>query len=223
MVGEGESHEAGEGLQRRRHQHWHDRLMMLCDGVFAIAITLLAAEVRAPDGWAGDWASLWPALAPQLDAYAMSFLVISVYWLAHRRFMALVLTVDAPVTVLTLVMLGLVALLPAATRLINGHALSDAARLTYCGLVVAIGLVMSLLWAYAALIARIIHAEVSARLRWFFLLLMVVTPPFFLLLAMALPLHEPGMNPAFIAALFLIGWRLRSWMVRRIGGQPHIV
>src|SRR5471030_2480208 len=112
MAGHLESLDADEGLERRRHRHWHDRLMMLCDGVFAIAITLPATEVRAPQAWSGDWTGLWGPLASQLDAYAMSFLVISVYWLAHRRFIAAILTVDAPVTVLTLVVLGLVALLP---------------------------------------------------------------------------------------------------------------
>ena len=213
----------GEGLRERRHRHWHDRLMMLCDGVFAIAITFLAAEVRAPDNWAGDWSSLWSALAYQLDAYAMSFLVISVYWLAHRRFMTMILAVDAPVTVLTLVLLGLVALLPAATRLISSHGTNDVARLTYCGLVVSIGAVMSGIWGYAALVAKIIHGDVGIRARWFFLLLMVATPPLFLALTMLLPLHQPGLNPAFVAVLFLVGWRMRTWMVRRIGGHPHII
>ncbi len=223
MAGQLESLDVDEGLARRRHRHWYDRLMMLCDGVFAIAITLLATEVAAPTGWAGDWAGLWPQLATQLDAYAMSFLVISVYWLAHRRFMAMILTVDAPVTVLTLVLLGLVALLPAATRLVSRYGLNDVARLTYAGLVVSIGVVMSVLWAYAALIAKAVPSEVDAKLRWFVLLLMIVTPPLFLALLLALPLHTPGMNPVSLGALFLIGWRLRIWAARRLGAKPHLI
>ena len=70
--------DADEGLERRRHRHWYDRLMMLCDGVFAIAITFLAVDIRAPAGWSGDWAGLMSQLAGQLDAYAMGFLVISI-------------------------------------------------------------------------------------------------------------------------------------------------
>ncbi|HEX4182948.1 MAG TPA: TMEM175 family protein [Caulobacteraceae bacterium] len=222
MTGQLDSLDPDAELEHRRHRHWYDRLMMLCDGVFAISITLLAAEIRVPAGWGGDWAGLWSSLAGQLDAYAMSFLVISVYWLAHRRFMALITKVDAPVTVLTLVMLGLVALLPATTRMISAYGLSAVARLTYAGLVIAIGLTMATLWAYAALIAQHIPAQVNIRLRWFFLLLMALTPPFFLALVLALPANTPGLNPVILAALFLIGWRLRAWMVRRMGGKPHI-
>ena len=92
--------DSDEGLKRRRHRHWFDRLMMLADGVFAIAITFLAADITTQAGWDGRWASLWPHLSAQLDAYATSFVVIAIYWLAHRRFMAMILTVDAPVIML---------------------------------------------------------------------------------------------------------------------------
>ena len=131
--------------------------------------------------------------------------------------MTLILTVDAPVTVITLVMLGLVALLPAATRLISVYSPFPTSRLLYAGLVMAIGLVMSLLWGYAALVAKIVTSEVRAGLRWFFLLLIIFTPPFFLLLTMAIPNPGPGVNPVCLSLLFLIGWRLRLWTVRRLG------
>jgi uncharacterized membrane protein len=222
MTGDLEALEAEEGLERRRHRHWHDRLMMLCDGVFAIAITLLATEIRAPQGWTGDWAGIWGSLAGQLDAYAMSFLVISVYWLAHRRFMAMILKVDAPLTVLTLMMLGLVALLPAATRLISGHSAFPLARLLYAGLVVTIGFAMAALWGYASLIAKVAAPEISLRLRWFILLLMALTPPFFLLLTLGVPNARPGEIPVGLSLMFLIGWWLRRRTIHRLGGKSHI-
>jgi uncharacterized membrane protein len=222
MAGQMESLDTDEGLERRRHRHWYDRLMMLCDGVFAIAITLLGADIRAPSAWNGGVAALWASLAPQLDAYATSFLVISIFWLAHRRFMAVIMTVDAPVTVLTLLLLGMVALVPAATRLISAHGNLPAARLIYGALIVLIGFVMSALWAYAALIAKAVHSEVAYSVRWFLLLLMILTPPVFLILTFSLSLDRPGTNPAFLAILFLVGWPLRLWFVRRIAGKPHI-
>ena len=206
--------EAGHGALQQKH--WYDRLMLLCDGVFAIAITLLAADIRAPLGWAGDWASL--RLAGQLDGYAMSFLVISIYWLAHRRFMALIRAVDAPITVLTLVMLGLVALLPAATRLINTYYVFALPRLVYAALVVAIGASIGAVWGYAALVAKMVSPTLNLRQRWFLLFLMVATPPFFLALTFAIPqaLAGPGVVPLFLAILFLIGWPMRLWVLRRL-------
>jgi uncharacterized membrane protein len=201
-------------LEAQQQKHWYDRLMLLCDGVFAIAITLLAADIRAPQGWRGDWESL--RLPGQLDGYAMSFLVISIYWLAHRRFMAMIRVVDAPVTVLTLVMLGLVALLPAATRLINAYYVFPLPRLVYACLVVAIGASVALVWGYAALIAKVVSVEVNASQRWFMLLLMVATPPFFLALTFAIPRPVAGEIPLCLAALFLIGWPTRLWVLRRL-------
>jgi uncharacterized membrane protein len=203
-----------EGLDAHQQKHWYDRLMLLCDGVFAIAITLQAADIRVPHGWTGDWAGL--QLGDQLNAYAMSFLVISIYWLAHRRFMAMVRAVDAPITVLTLIMLGLVALLPAATRLISGFGDLPTSRLVYGALVVMIGVSVAVLWGYAALIAKVVSVEVSLGQRWYMLFLMVFTPPFFLALIFAIPNPPPGGVPLFLAALFLIGWPMRLWVLRRL-------
>ncbi len=215
MAGEPESLDSDEGLERRRHRHWFDRLIMLSDGVFAIAMTLLAFDLRGPTPWDGRLASLWANLAPQLDAYALSVVAIGVYWLAHRRFMAMVLTVDAPVTVLTLVMLALVALLPAATRLT--HALpSSATMLVYGALIVAIGAAIAAIWGYAALVAGLVSKEVARPARWFFLILMLFTPPFFLLLVTLIPRPRTGEIPLSLVALFLIGWPMRVWIVRRL-------
>jgi uncharacterized membrane protein len=213
-----------EVLEAQQQKHWYERLMMLCDGVFAIAITLQAADLRGPPGWTGDLASL--RLGEQLDAYAMSFLVISIYWLAHRRFMAMIRVVDPPITVLTLIVLGLVALLPAATRLISGYYPYPASQLVYAALVVAIGLAMAAFWAYAALVARVVYPEVSLAQRWFLLVLIVLTPPFFLALTFAIPHPGRGVVPLVLAALFLVGWRMRLWVLGRLGtpartgGQP---
>jgi uncharacterized membrane protein len=212
--------DADEGLDKRRHRHWYDRLMMITDGVFAIAITFLAFDVTVPKDWTGDLATFWPRMGPILDAYAMSFLVIAIYWLAHRRFMAMILTVDPPITVLTLIMLGLIVLLPAATRMIDGRDTAGI-RILYGALVIAIGLAVAAIWAYAGLAGRVSH-EVPRRVRWFLLALMLFTPSFFLGLVMLVPHPLPGTNPLLLSALFLIGWPLRLWLVRRLGGKRYV-
>ncbi|HUO11645.1 MAG TPA: TMEM175 family protein [Caulobacteraceae bacterium] len=222
MAGDSDLLDTTEGLEARRLRHWYDRLMMLADGVFAIAITFLAIDITNPPDWDGGWPSLLAHLAPQLDAYAMSFLVISIYWLAHRRFMSMILKVDAPVTILTLVMLGLVVLIPPATRLISAHGRVPTARLVYAGVVIAIGWGMGALWGYAALVGDLVSQEVSGRVRWFLLALIVITPPLFLVLTIAIPDVRPGEIPLVLTVLFLIGWRMRLWSVKRLGGKPYV-
>jgi uncharacterized membrane protein len=219
MAGEPESLDTDESLERRRHRHWFDRVIMLSDGVFAIAITLLAFNLHGPKTW-NTVTDIWATLSPQLDAYALSFVVISVYWLAHRRFFSMIVAVDAPISVLNLVMLALVALVPTATELDHGKGPHQASMMIYSALVVAIGVSASLIWAYAALVADLVSHEVTRRVRWFLLVLILVTPPLFLLLVGSLQNPAAGVVPLILVALFMIGWRMRMWVLHRAPMLP---
>lgn len=216
MAGEPESLDTDESLVRRRHRHWFDRLIMLSDGVFAIAITLLALNIQLPEVSESRLADLWAPLAPQLDAYALSFVAISVFWLAHRRFLAMITTVDAAVTVINLLTLALVALLPAATRVAHLPGPAAPHMAIYGGLIVAIGASLAALWGYAALAVDLVSPEVSRPQRWFYFALILITPPLFLGLTSLLSNPAPGAVPAVLTALFLIGWRMRLWVLRRL-------
>jgi uncharacterized membrane protein len=216
MAGEPESLDTDESLERRRHRHWFDRLIMLSDGVFAIAITLLALNIQLPEVSESRLADLWAPLAPQLDAYALSFVAISVFWLAHRRFLAMITTADASVTVINLVTLALVALLPAATRVAHLPGPAAPHMMIYGGLIVAIGASLAALWGYAALVVDLVSPEVSRPQRWFYFVLILITPPLFLSLTSLVRNPAPGAVPAVLTALFLIGWRMRLWVLRRL-------
>jgi uncharacterized membrane protein len=217
MAGEPESLDTDEPLERRRRRHWFDRVIMLSDGVFAISMTLLALEMRGPTTWTTA-AELWRVLAPQLDAYALSFLVIGVFWLAHRRFFAMILDADPPITVLNLTFLAMVCLLPAVTHLVHSDGPTQAAMEVYSALVVAIGVALAALWGYAAFIGDKVAPEVGRPARIFIFVLILFTPPFFLLLVSALRNPPPGAVPLALAALFLVGWPMRLWILRRLNG-----
>jgi uncharacterized membrane protein len=66
----------------------NSRLEAFCDGVFAIAITLLIIEVKIPpEGSVRGVAELWRALgrlAPELFAFVLSFGVILITWVNHH-------------------------------------------------------------------------------------------------------------------------------------------
>ena len=67
------------------------RIEAFSDGVFAIASTLLILEIRLPA--AGADGSLWGrllALWPSYLAFALSFFVILVTWIAHHDLMRLI-------------------------------------------------------------------------------------------------------------------------------------
>lgn len=153
-----------------------ERLILLSDGVFAIAMTLLALEIRVPEHWGGDPNSFIVAVAPILIAYAAAFGVLAMTWQTHRHTLALFDRIDATATALNLLLLALVALIPPVMR----FTLETAVRLGPSGLaavfriygwtIVALGLTQMLLWAWSALVAGLMKPVVpTSYRRWYFL------------------------------------------------------
>lgn len=136
------------------HQRHFDRLVMLSDGVFAIALTLSAVELR-PEALPGQ--SLVEIWAKPLGVYFLSFFLIGVVWLRHRRTLAHLSRVDAPVTVTTLALLSLVALVPVFVRVLleDQRAPSINGMLIYALLMVVTYLCLAAGWSYAAFIRHL--------------------------------------------------------------------
>lgn len=118
MAGEPESLHIHEPLKARVERHNYDRLLMLSDGVFAIAITLLALELKLPTPWDGSVGALLGATGRPLIGYLFGFGLVGVFWFIHRRLFAELEQVDGVITVLNLVLLGLVGLTPYVARMI---------------------------------------------------------------------------------------------------------
>jgi len=214
MVGEPESLEQDDDdLVARDRRHAYDRTIMLSDGVFAIAITLLAFDIRPPDGWDGHFASVWRVLAPALVNYVMGFVVVSFYWLLHRRLVALMAHVDALAMAFNLLMLGLVALLPASTRVVEGGGGSPGSLALNGILVMAIGAALSLLWGYGAFVRPLVFAGVARRARWVGLLTPVLAPAV-MLSATSIPRLPAGIVPVVLVAMFVPIWMIVQRLLR---------
>jgi uncharacterized membrane protein len=101
------------------------RLLALSDGVFAIAMTLLALDLRLPDlGARPTDAQLRQALGDDWRGYlafVISFYVVANYWGVHRRTMRAVTTCDTRLIGHTLPLLLLVAALPFPASVLATH------------------------------------------------------------------------------------------------------
>ena len=107
------------------------RLEALSDGVFAIAMTLLVIEVRAPDpetiqGTADLWEALRHAM-PTIAAFLLSFTVIFITWVNHHAAIRSIPRTSAPFLFANGFMLLTVAFLPFPTALLGEFILSDHA------------------------------------------------------------------------------------------------
>jgi uncharacterized membrane protein len=114
------------GIPRKTEDDSLGRLLTLSDGVFAIAMTLLALDLTVPTGIGSHPTSqqLMHALAQHSDRYGsflLSFYVISIYWGAHRRLMRSVVTFDPSLVRDTIFLLLLVAAMPFPASLLGQY------------------------------------------------------------------------------------------------------
>ena len=162
-MGSFEELDTDEPLAKRLERHAYDRLIMLSDGVFAIAATLLALEIKVPQGWRGKLDDLiTTATVSQVISYAISFMVVAIYWMGNRRILAMFRRVDAPATLLALMVLMLIALLPPVSRtLITDQGRVSESSSIYVIYITLIGLVQAALWTYGAFVAKLADASLT--------------------------------------------------------------
>lgn len=63
------------------------RLEAFSDGVFAIIITIMVLELKAPQG--ATWSDLVPLL-PVFLSYLLSFIYVGIYWNNHHHLFQIV-------------------------------------------------------------------------------------------------------------------------------------
>jgi uncharacterized membrane protein len=123
------------------------RLAAFSDALFAIAMTLLVVGITVPDlTRPDDPRALWEALheqGPAIFSFALSFVVVGYYWVAHHRFVAQLAGVDRALLGFHLPYLGLVALLPFPTAVLGRYESNPVSVAAYA-LVVA--LISTLEW-----------------------------------------------------------------------------
>jgi uncharacterized membrane protein len=127
-----------------------ERVIMLSDGVFGIAMTLLALDLRPPEHWDRTMAGLFDTMAGPFMSFFWSFFATAMFWLAHRRMFGVYRRADGFISVLNLILLGEIVLIPVATRVLSEMNASDDALRLYLGLFLLIGLTNATSWSYVA-------------------------------------------------------------------------
>ncbi len=131
-----------------------ERLVFFSDAVFAIAITLLVLEIRVPELPHGESTAELPrrvlGLWPEALAFVVSFLVIGLYWSRHHQLYHYIVRFDGRLLWLNLLVLLCVAFLPFPTALLSHYHETQFAVAFYAGYLALVGLLLALLWFYAA-------------------------------------------------------------------------
>jgi uncharacterized membrane protein len=143
-----------------------ERLIFFSDAVFAIAITLVALDIRLPaSGESPSNAQLFKQLLglwPKYLAYAISFLAIGTFWLGHHRRFRFIRRYDRGLSMLNLLFLMVIAFIPFPTSVISESG-NRTATIFYALTMILGGLVLAALWWYASWHNRLTDPGLDAR------------------------------------------------------------
>ena len=126
----------------------YDRILFFSDAVMAIAVTLLAVDLRVPMT-AIRTAALLSKDANSLVGFAISFAVIGLFWLGHHGIFRYITAFDRPLIGLNLVFLGTIAFLPYPTDVLSRPFSDRGAVIFYAICGAAAGLAEGAVWLYA--------------------------------------------------------------------------
>ena len=187
------------------------RIAAFSDGVFAIAITLLALQLTVPA--TGDLGQHLRELWPSVLAFVISFLVIGSFWVNHHRLFAAVERYDRRLIWLNLLGLFFIVAMPFTTSLIAEHGDDALAVAVYALSIAAAGLSTTGLVAYALVGHRLSSAMVPTAVIRFSVVRSLVTPLVFLASLLLLPLGVAFVTYSWLAIpviMQIVRWRLAN-------------
>src|SRR5262245_3127205 len=148
--------------------HPNTRLEAFCDGVFAIALTLLVIDIKVPASEGiGTTRELWLALrhlGPSIFAFVLSFAIILITWVNHHALFKLVNKSSGSFIYANGFLLLTVVFMPFPTALVGEYLLTDhaAPAVVVYNSVTAVQAVAWILVSGAAMGSQLVKDEKSA-------------------------------------------------------------
>jgi uncharacterized membrane protein len=143
-----------------------DRLVYFSDAVFAIAITLLALNIaRLPTGLSD--ANLLQRIfdtAPTSGSFVISFAAIGFIWIGHHGMFRRIGEYDAPLIVLNLLLLMVVAFVPYPTTLVGEYGTESSVAAVFYALTLTFAcFIPTIIWLYASYNGRLLRKGLNRR------------------------------------------------------------
>lgn len=190
-----------------------ERMVFFTDAVMAIAITLLAINLKVPEVDPATAATELPrqisAMGPHLTSFFVSFIVIGIYWINHHRYFRYVKRYDNRLLLLNLMFLFFIACMPFLADLLGQYVFVPMVLITYTLAIAALGLCMALIWWYAES-HRFVTAELDVDTIRIIYIRLFIAPLMFLV---AVPF-------AFVSstAVIVVWWLspLAVWLATRL-------
>jgi len=129
-----------------------ERMVFFSDAVFAIALTLLALDLKLPLGIPPERLTAELAGAvPELLAFALSFLIIARVWMSHHNDFFRIRDFNPQLAWLNMLLLFFIVMLPAPTAILSdyGGNPSPWPSVLYAATISGVYLTLAGMWTYA--------------------------------------------------------------------------
>ena len=150
-----------------------ERLAALSDGVFAVAMTLLVLDIRAPAAEAihseQDLGRALIALAPRLVVYVMTFMTLGIFWVGQQTQLNHLARSDRSLTWIHIAFLFTVSMTPFSTTLLAEYTAYRTALLVYWANILGLGATLYFSWVCAigtGLVKADTPPQVSTAIKW---------------------------------------------------------
>ena len=203
---------AGEDFSQRAS---HDRLSAITDGVYAVALTLLALEIVVPSANSIHSSAqlnnyMVNNLLPQLSLYLISFIILSNFW-ASTNAIPMYKKVDNTILTINLAILALVVLIPFSTSFVLSFYHYSQSVIIFSLIILLVGLLYLILYIYLFkenLVKERIYKFIEPHKRIMFIELSI--PPVLALISIVLALFNP------LAGMYVYVIVLFATMIKKI-------
>lgn len=203
---------AGEDFSQRAS---HDRLSAITDGVYAVALTLLALEIVVPSANSIHSSAqlnnyMVNNLLPQLSLYLISFIILSNFW-ASTNAIPMYKKVDNTILTINLAILALVVLIPFSTSFVLSFYHYSQSVIIFSLIILLVGLFYLILYIYLFkenLVKERIYKFIEPHKR--IMLIELSIPPVLALISIVLALFNP------LAGMYVYVIVLFATMIKKI-------
>jgi TMEM175 potassium channel family protein len=156
-------------------------------------------------------ADLWITIASS----ALSFIILSVYWVTHQRIFHYIKRSDNALIWLNILFLLCVAFLPVPTKVLGQYGDQQAAVVFYVGSLTVAGLFIILLWWYATSNHRLVDKQLDEFLIRHHMQRALIAPLIFVL-SLGLSFFHPYLAEVSWLLIFVVIFLHERWYRQRI-------
>ncbi len=196
------------------------RMCSITDNMTAVAITFLIATITSTvlANSQQSFSTALGAVVEQLPVYGFTFLIVGFYWLSHHRIFMVIRRHNMPFIWLNFAFLVFIELQPIFNALRVTYPTSQTTAILYASEQAATGLMLLVIWWYAAKGHRLIDKTMD-RFEIIFFALRALLVPMIFILSLAIILFRNDL--ALYFWLLVIVLEIADLVYRRVRSRLH--